>query len=124
MVESGIKPFVEGIRAVWWTVFLLVRLGLARHDRLQMAGLLRGYLLRMGPLYIKAGQVLGTQSGLLPQEAIDEFRSFFSGLPPMPEAALRQVLRKSLGHQPEQVFDSFGWRPVAVGSVARYTGQC
>jgi glutamate-1-semialdehyde 2,1-aminomutase len=118
-VKSGIGACVETVRVAWWTAVLLVRFGLGRRDQARMAGLLRGYLLRMGPLYIKAGQVLGTQSGLLSQEAIGEFRMFFSGLPPMRDAALRRVLRNSLGRQPEEVFGSFEWRPVAVGSVAQ-----
>jgi glutamate-1-semialdehyde 2,1-aminomutase len=118
-MKSGSRAVVEGLRATWWTTALLLRFALGKHDRIRAAGLLRRYLLRMGPLYIKAGQVLGTQSGLLPREAIDEFRMFFSGLPPMRDAALDRVLRRALGRRPEDVFESFDRRPIAVGSVAQ-----
>lgn len=110
---------VEAVRAAWWTAVLAVRFGLGRHDRVRAARLLRAYLLRMGPLYIKAGQVLGTQSGLLPREAVEEFRTFFAELPPMRERALRRMLRNSFGHSVEEVFASFDMRPVAAGSVAQ-----
>ncbi len=68
---------------------------------------------------MKAGQVLGTQSGLLPKQATAEFRSFFSALPPMREAALRRILRRSFRMPAEELFESFEWRPIAVGSVAQ-----
>lgn len=113
----------EAGRIGWWSAFYLVRFllgrGRGRDARLRTAALLRGYLLRMGPLYIKAGQVLGTQSGLLSKQETDEFRSFFSELPPMSDAALRKVLRNGLGAPVEQMFSSFEWTPVAVGSVAQ-----
>jgi glutamate-1-semialdehyde 2,1-aminomutase len=66
----------------------------------------------MGPLYIKAGQVLATQSGLLAKGEVDEFRSFFSDLAPMTPGALRRTLRG-------QSFQRFDPEPIAVGSVAQ-----
>jgi len=112
----------EAGRILWWTAYHAV-LYVSHRDRtdrrLRLAAVLRSYLLRMGPLYIKAGQVLGTQSGLLPKQATEEFRSFFSGLQPMRQAALRRVLRRNFRMPVAEVFDSFGWQPIAVGSVAQ-----
>jgi glutamate-1-semialdehyde 2,1-aminomutase len=117
------RALSEAGRLLWWTayhvvVFYSTRAG--RGDRsLRLAATLRSYLLRMGPLYIKAGQVLGTQSGLLPKQATDEFRSFFSDLPPMRPAALRRILRRGLQVPVDEAFESFEWSPIAVGSVAQ-----
>jgi glutamate-1-semialdehyde 2,1-aminomutase len=112
----------EATRILCWTTYY-AGLYLVRRDRgdrrLRLATTLRSYLLRMGPLYMKAGQVLGTQSGLLPKQATDEFRSFFSGLPPMRQRALVRVIRKGLRQPVEEVFDWFDWSPIAVGSVAQ-----
>lgn len=142
------QVLVEGARIVWWTLFYLIRAaaattagrstaevtgrgtaidrstaaanGRAGDDRwTRLARLTRGYLLHMGPLYIKAGQVFGTQSGMLPQGATDEFRAFFCDLPPMRTAVLRRVLRRALGVPVATVFARFDWEPVAVGSVAQ-----
>lgn len=114
---------LEGGRITWWTGFYLARyivIGRVRDDRWsRLASLMRGYLLRMGPLYIKAGQVLGTQSGILPKRATDEFRTFFSDLPAMSDAALRRVLRRGLRAPVEEVFERFDWKPIAVGSIAQ-----
>ena len=114
---------VETMRIFWWTsnsafsYLFRQRGGTDRNVRLAIH--LKKYLLRMGPLYIKAGQVLGTQSGLLSKEATDEFRSFFADLPPMSERALRQVLGDDLPRPAEEIFESFDWQPIAVGSVAQ-----
>ncbi|WP_447041545.1 aminotransferase class III-fold pyridoxal phosphate-dependent enzyme [Streptomyces sp. DSM 118878] len=113
------KAVLESFRVAWWTAVLVVGFGLGRRDRVRAARLLRRYLLRMGPLYIKAGQVLGTQSGLLPRQVTDQFREFFAQLPPMRDTALEKVLRRALGRAPEEVFDSFERTPVAAGSVAQ-----
>ncbi|MET8102830.1 aminotransferase class III-fold pyridoxal phosphate-dependent enzyme [Streptomyces sp. NPDC005236] len=117
---------VEAGRLLWWTAYYTMRWGLDRvsrsggpDPRLRLATLLRGYLLRMGPLYMKAGQVLGTQSGLLSAEAAEEFRSFFAGLPPMSEPALRRTVDRGLPVPVAEAFASFAWQPVAVGSVAQ-----
>ncbi|MFE0188076.1 aminotransferase class III-fold pyridoxal phosphate-dependent enzyme [Streptomyces sp. NPDC058989] len=121
-----VQAAVEAGRLVWWTAYYLVRWiaegghRRGRAERLpRLAELLRGYLMRMGPLYMKAGQVLGTQSGLLPKTATEEFRAFFSELPPMPEADLRRILDRELPVAVDEAFVSFEWQPVAVGSVAQ-----
>src|SRR5688500_2703834 len=59
----------EGVRTVVWTVaygtrFALTGLrgGTREQREVRRAAVVRSYLLRMGPLYMKAGQVLATQS--------------------------------------------------------------
>ncbi|NJP78980.1 AarF/ABC1/UbiB kinase family protein, partial [Streptomyces sp. AA8] len=118
-MKAAAQALLESCRVAWWTAVLAAGLCLGRRDRARASRLLRAYLLRMGPLYIKAGQVLGTQSGLLPRQVTDEFRTFFNELPPMREPALEKVLRHGLGRPPEEVFESFDRRPVAAGSVAQ-----
>ncbi|WP_243636695.1 aminotransferase class III-fold pyridoxal phosphate-dependent enzyme [Rhodococcus sp. Eu-32] len=114
--------FREAIRIIVWTTVFALRY-YTRPKRLRsdefMAGLLRGFLLRMGPLYMKAGQVLGTQSGLLSKDATDRFRSFFADLPPMSTPELREVLDEHFGRPVTAVFAEFDWAPIAVGSVAQ-----
>ncbi|MCX2181999.1 aminotransferase class III-fold pyridoxal phosphate-dependent enzyme [Streptomyces sp. SKN60] len=117
---------VEAGRLLWWTSCFMLRwvLDRALHPgrpdaRRRLAALLRSYLLRMGPLYMKAGQILGTQSGILSAAAAGEFRAFFSDLPPMPDAALRKAIDRGLPVPVAAAFESFDWQPVAVGCVAQ-----
>jgi glutamate-1-semialdehyde 2,1-aminomutase len=112
----------EELRRGWWTGLLVLEYALDyrdRHSDVRRAAMLRRYLLRMGPLYIKAGQILGTQTGLFSRKATEEFRSFFSGLPGMRRRQVARVLHKAYDKPTEQVFSSFDWEPIAVGSVAQ-----
>src|SRR6185436_9771441 len=117
---------LEAVRAVTCTLaygarFALTGLrgGTREQKEVRRSAVVRAYLLRMGPLYMKAGQVLATQSGLLPKHATDEFRGFFSDLPPMRRRALARTLRRTYGRPVGEVFADFDWTPVAVGSVAQ-----
>ncbi|GLY33532.1 hypothetical protein Kisp02_68970 [Kineosporia sp. NBRC 101731] len=103
----------EGVRIVGWSCVFGLRRALPGGPG--DAELLRGYLLRLGPLYIKAGQVLGTQSGVLAGDTVEQFRSFFSDLPPM----RRDQLRATLNRSGAGLFAEFDEDPIAVGSVAQ-----
>lgn len=123
MPRKVIHGATEGARIFWWSLYYGVRYVLAgRHGEdsdVRRSVVVREYLIRMGPLYMKAGQVLATQSGLLSKRATDEFRSFFSDLPPMSGQALRRTLARNLPAPVEEVFEHFDWEPTAVGSVAQ-----
>jgi glutamate-1-semialdehyde 2,1-aminomutase len=113
----------EGGRVLLWTSVygtrfaVACRPGTAREAR--TSSVFRAYLLQMGPLYMKAGQVLATQSGLLSKRAIDDLRSFFSDLPPMSQRALRRTLEANFGDALESTFTRFEMEPIAAGSVAQ-----
>ena len=109
---------LEPVRVTWWGMACLLPYLMTR-DEAMRAALLKRLLLRLGPLYIKAGQVLGTQSALLPKRALEEFRSLFSDLEPMPLDALRRVLAAAFDRPIQAVFRDFDGTPVAVGSVAQ-----
>ena len=83
----------------------------------EKARALRDFLLAMGPMYIKAGQIFGTQGGLFDGSALAEFREFFSDLPAMPAAALGNVLERA--YPAGLPFETFDPHPIAVGSVAQ-----
>lgn len=80
---------------------------------------LRAYLVQMGPLYIKAGQILATQAGWLTNEARQELRSLFSQVPPESQEAIVDVLDSCYGPGRDALFKSFDLTPIAAGSVAQ-----
>lgn len=125
-LRHGLQAALESGRIVLWTSVYGARalaVALGRGDRaakdVAVSGVVRSYLLRMGPLYMKAGQVLATQTGLLPKRATDEFRTFFSDLPAMSRGLLEQTLLRTYRRPVREVFETFNWTPVAVGSVAQ-----
>jgi glutamate-1-semialdehyde 2,1-aminomutase len=80
-------------------------------------------LTRLGPLYIKIGQILSTRADLLPQAVIRHLSKLQDEIPPMPRRDLVKVLRRSYGMPVDrlnmEVFSAFDETPVASASIAQ-----
>ncbi|MEI2579694.1 aminotransferase class III-fold pyridoxal phosphate-dependent enzyme [Scytonema sp. PRP1] len=77
------------------------------------------YLLRMGPLYIKMGQILATRSDLIDDELSLQLRNLQDNAPPTSEKYIRQVLKKELVKPTEEIFEEFYFQPIASASIAQ-----
>lgn len=122
-LPAAIRALAEAQRTLFYvSAYLLsygVRLYFARDKELLRATLLRSFLIRMGPLYMKVGQVFGTQTGLISKAAADQFRVFFADLPYQNPKIVNSVLERSLPKGSGLRLRSFEQTPVAVGSVAQ-----
>ena len=80
---------------------------------------LRQALERLGPIFVKFGQVLSTRRDLLPIDIADELARLQDRVPPFDsEIAIRSIecaFRKPLG----EIFASFEREPVASASIAQ-----
>ncbi|MFT4194953.1 ubiquinone biosynthesis regulatory protein kinase UbiB [Ottowia sp.] len=80
---------------------------------------LREALQRLGPIFVKFGQVLSTRRDLLPPDVADELAMLQDRVPPFPAevavATIERAFRKPLG----EVFASFEREPVASASIAQ-----
>lgn len=96
--------------------------------------LLRGkyihrYLLQMGPVYIKIGQVLATRSDLIPEAVILQLRKLQDDVPHMKEKDTREILEQEFAKPIEAIFSEFSFKPVGSASIAQvhagvlHTGQ-
>ncbi|RBO86841.1 aminotransferase class III-fold pyridoxal phosphate-dependent enzyme [Nocardia puris] len=85
----------------------------------QVAVNLREFLLRMGPMYTKAGQILGTQTGLFDADAIAEFRHLFADMPAMTPAETEALLRTAAHPDLRGRLTSFDPVAIAAGTVAQ-----
>jgi predicted unusual protein kinase regulating ubiquinone biosynthesis (AarF/ABC1/UbiB family) len=74
---------------------------------------------RMGPTFVKLGQVLSTRADLLPQPYLDALRRLQDEVEPVPVADVRQVIEDELGIAVDDVFDGFDDEPLAAASVAQ-----
>jgi ubiquinone biosynthesis protein len=74
---------------------------------------------RLGPIFIKFGQVLSTRRDLLPPDIADELAKLQDRVPPFPSAQARQIIEQSLGQPIEAVFSQFDADPVASASIAQ-----
>jgi ubiquinone biosynthesis protein len=89
------------------------KLDAPRGVRLRMA------LERLGPVFVKFGQVLSTRRDLLPADLADELAQLQDNVPPFPAAQARQLIERAFGKSIEEVFASFDAEPVASASIAQ-----
>ncbi|HRW37707.1 MAG TPA: AarF/UbiB family protein [Aquihabitans sp.] len=74
---------------------------------------------RLGPSYIKLGQIVSSGRGLFPDDLVDEFSSLRDRVQPEPFPIVRQVVEEDLGRPIDEVFASFERRPIAAASIAQ-----
>lgn len=91
--------------------------GTAR-DRIQ-AKWLRRYLLTLGPIYIKIGQIIATRSDLIPQAWVLTLRTLQDDAPYMNEKQTRKLVESALCGPMNKVFEEFNLRPIASASIAQ-----
>jgi ubiquinone biosynthesis protein len=80
---------------------------------------LREALERLGPIFVKFGQVLSTRRDLLPPEVADELARLQDRVPPFPAPVARALVEKAYGRPIEAIFSSFEAEPVASASIAQ-----
>jgi ubiquinone biosynthesis protein len=74
---------------------------------------------RLGPTYIKLGQVISSGQGIFPDELVDEFRLLRDRVAPEPFPVVRKTLEEDLGRPLSEVFISFDKVPIASASIAQ-----
>jgi ubiquinone biosynthesis protein len=80
---------------------------------------LRQGLERLGPIFVKFGQVLSTRRDLMPLDVADELARLQDRVPPFPAAQARALVEKAFGRPLDAVFQSFDAEPVASASIAQ-----
>jgi ubiquinone biosynthesis protein len=89
------------------------RLDAPRGERLRLA------LERLGPIFVKFGQVLSTRRDLLPADIADELARLQDSVPPFPAEQARRLVEQAFGKPIEAVFAQFEAEPVASASIAQ-----
>lgn len=102
-----------GLRLVGRIVSVGRRLDTPRGQRLREA------LERLGPIFVKFGQVLSTRRDLLPPDIADELARLQDRVPPFDSAVAVATIERAFGRRLDQVFASFDRVPVASASIAQ-----
>ncbi|MFN9748003.1 MAG: ubiquinone biosynthesis regulatory protein kinase UbiB [Burkholderiales bacterium] len=89
------------------------RLAAPRGARLRMA------LERLGPIFVKFGQVLSTRRDLLPPDLADELALLQDRVPPFSGALARQLIEEAFGRSIDSIFTTFETEAVASASIAQ-----
>ncbi|HEX5374018.1 MAG TPA: ubiquinone biosynthesis regulatory protein kinase UbiB [Aquabacterium sp.] len=80
---------------------------------------LRVAMERLGPIFVKFGQMLSTRRDLLPPDVADELAKLQDQVPPFPAEESVKLVEKALGKPVSVLFKSFDVQPVASASIAQ-----
>jgi ubiquinone biosynthesis protein len=84
-----------------------------RPDHLRLA------LEELGTTAIKFGQILSTRADLLPPTYVDELAKLRDRVPPVPAAAIRQIIECEFARPVHAVFTRFDNEPLAIASIGQ-----
>ena len=101
------------VRALVRLVTLGRRLDAPRGERLRQG------LEKLGPIFVKFGQVLSTRRDLIPLDVADELVRLQDRVPPFPAEQSRALVEKAFGKPIDELFASFEIEPVASASIAQ-----
>lgn len=73
----------------------------------------------LGPTFVKLGQLLSTRPDLLPPAYTSELAKLQDAASPVPAEQIRQTILEELGSEPEHLFGSFEWVPLASASIGQ-----
>jgi ubiquinone biosynthesis protein len=109
---------LSGFRQRWVRTLVRVatigrKLDAPRGARLRMA------LEKLGPIFVKFGQVLSTRRDLLPLDVADELALLQDRVPPFPGKQAMALVERAFGKRIDEVFASFDETPVASASIAQ-----
>ncbi len=96
--------------------------GDGRASREPLARRVRLALERLGPTFIKCGQILSTRPDLLPEDWIKEFSRLQASVPPAPwdgEDGVRAVLESEFEGRVDEIFESIDHEAMAAASMAQ-----
>lgn len=80
---------------------------------------LREALERLGPIFVKFGQVLSTRRDLLPPDIADELARLQDRVPSFPSEVAVAIIEKAFGRPLDRIFATFEQLPIASASIAQ-----
>jgi ubiquinone biosynthesis protein len=104
------KPWIRLLTRV---VALGRNLKAPRGERLRLA------LERLGPIFVKFGQVMSTRRDLLPTDIADELAHLQDRVPPFESSVAVSIIERAFGRSIDKIFTSFERIPVASASIAQ-----
>ncbi|MES2979665.1 MAG: ubiquinone biosynthesis regulatory protein kinase UbiB [Pseudomonadota bacterium] len=102
-----------------WVRLLVRVISIGRNLSAPRGQRLRQALERLGPIFVKFGQVMSTRRDLLPADIADELAGLQDRVPPFDSAIAVRIIERAFGRPIGQIFASFDSTPVASASIAQ-----
>ena len=102
-----------------WLLLLTRVLTVGRDLQAPRGQRLREALERLGPIFVKFGQVLSTRRDLLPVDVADELAKLQDQVPPFDSQLAVAIVERAFGKPLSSIFESFDHQPVASASIAQ-----
>ncbi|WP_137892683.1 ubiquinone biosynthesis regulatory protein kinase UbiB [Ramlibacter sp. 2FC] len=102
-----------------WLHLLARTVALGRNLQAPRGQRLREALERLGPIFVKFGQVLSTRRDLLPPDIAEELARLQDRVPPFPSEVAVATVERAFRRPVDQIFTRFEREPVASASIAQ-----
>ena len=102
-----------------WARLLARAITVGRRSDVPRGVRFRVALERLGPIFVKFGQVLSTRRDLVPTDIADELAKLQDRVPPFAALTSRAIVERSLGRPVAELFARFDAEPVASASIAQ-----
>jgi ubiquinone biosynthesis protein len=110
VLSSFQKPWIKIIARI---------VSLGRNLRAPRGQRLREALERLGPIFVKFGQVMSTRRDLMPTDIADELALLQDRVPPFESSVAIATIERAFGRKVDDIFSHFEREPVASASIAQ-----
>ena len=116
------EVLMQSLQYAWLWVYSLFSINKDRRLEFRNQGLARcvtSCLKRLGPTFIKVGQILSSRPDLVPDYLIRELQTLQDQVPAFSYPKARHIVEEDLGEPLSQLFKKFVPRPIAAASIAQ-----
>ena len=119
MLRFGLDELVLSAFDKPWIRLLTRMVSMGRNLSAPRGERLRLALERLGPIFVKFGQVMSTRRDLLPPDIADELARLQDRVPPFDSGIAVAIIERAFGRPLAQIFATFEHTPTASASIAQ-----